>query len=74
MITQELIFVLGLVVGVMAIPGIFSALVDGNPPRAAAVAVVVSGGLIIYAVYNTPGGISIDEIPDIVTRVVAGFL
>ncbi|MEM9582929.1 MAG: hypothetical protein AAGA08_07410 [Pseudomonadota bacterium] len=74
MVTNEFILVLGLVIGVLAIPGIFSALVDGSPPRAAAFAVVVSGGMIIYAIYNTPGGYAVNELPQIIARVVASIL
>lgn len=70
MVTNEFILVLGLVIGVLAIPGIFSAIVDGSPPRAAAVAIVVSGALIIYAVYQTPGGFSVNEVPAIIGRVI----
>lgn len=74
MVTNEFILVLGLVIGVLAIPGIFSAIVDGNPPRAASVAIVVAGGMIVYAAYNTPGGFSFNELPDIIARVVGSFL
>jgi len=70
MVTNEFILVLGLAIGVLAIPGMFSAIVDGNPPRVAAVAIVVSGALIIYAIYQTPGGFAINEVPAIVGRVI----
>ena len=74
MVTNEFILVLGLVIGVLAIPGIFSAIVDGNPPRVAAVAVVVSGAMIIFAIFRTPGGFSVNELPDIIGRVVRSLL
>ncbi len=74
MVTNEFILVLGLVIGVLSIPGMFSAMVDGNPPRVATIAVVVSGALIIYAIYNTPGGYSIDELPQIIARVVGSLI
>lgn len=74
MVTNEFILVLGLVIGVLAIPGMFSAIVDGNPPRVAAIAVVVSGALIIYAVYTTPGGFSINEVPSIIGRVIRSLI
>ncbi len=74
MVTNEFILVLGLVIGVLAIPGIFSAIVDGNPPRVAAFAIVVSGAMIIYAIFNTPGGYSVDELPQMIARVVASII
>ena len=73
MATTELILVLGMVVGLLAIPGIFSSIVDGSPPRAATIAVVISGGMIIYAVTQTPGGISLQDVPTIIYRVIGGF-
>ncbi|MEM7472487.1 MAG: hypothetical protein AAF340_14145 [Pseudomonadota bacterium] len=73
MIANEFILVLGMVIGVLAIPGMFSSIVDGSPPRAATVAVVVSGAMIIYAVYKTPGGYSLNEIPNVIARVVGSL-
>lgn len=73
MATNELILVLGMVVGLLAIPGIFSSIVDGSPPRAATIAVVMSGGMIIYAVTQTPGGIALRDVPNIVYGVIAGL-
>ncbi|MEM6595037.1 MAG: hypothetical protein AAF672_09615 [Pseudomonadota bacterium] len=70
---NDLIMVLGMVIAVLAVPGIFSSIVDGNPPRAATIAVVVGGGMIIYAVYNTPGGYALNDIPNVIARVVGGL-
>jgi len=72
--TNEFILVFGIVIGVLTIPSMFRAAIDGNPPRAAALAVVVAGGMIVYAVYNTPGGFAVNELPDMFTRVVKSFL
>jgi hypothetical protein len=74
MVTNELILVLGMVIALLAVPGIFGALVEGAAPRGAAVAVVVGGGMIIYAISQTPGGIALNEVPDIIARVVGSFL
>ncbi len=71
---NDFILVLGLVIGVLAIPAIASAISDRQPPRVAAFAVVVAGAMIIYAIYNQPGGYTINEIPDVITRVVASIL
>lgn len=74
MITNEFILVFGIVIGVLSIPAILSSLLDGSAPRVASFAVVISGAMIIYAISNTPGGYSIDQLPEIFTRVVASFL
>lgn len=71
---NDIVLVVGLVIGVLAVPAIFSAISDGNPPRVAAFAVVVSGAMIIYAVFNQPGGYTVSELPTVFTRVVASFL
>lgn len=72
--SNDFILVFGLIVGVLALPAIASAISDRQPPRVAAFAVVVSGAMIIYAIYSQPGGYTINEIPDVFTRVVASFL
>lgn len=74
MVTNELILVLGMMISLLAVPGIFGALVDGRAPRGAAVSVAVGGGMIVYAISQTPGGISLNEVPNIITRVVGSFL
>lgn len=72
--TSEFILVFGIVIGILTVPSMFRAAIDGNPPRVAALAIVVAGGMIVYAVYTTPGGFSVNELPDIFTRVVKSFL
>lgn len=71
---NEFILVLGIVIGVLTIPAMFSAWMDNNPPRVATFAAVVSGAMIIYAIYNQPGGYTIEELPDIFTRVVGSLI
>lgn len=72
--STDLALVIGIIVGVLAIPGILSAIIDSNPPRVAAIAVIVSGGLMVYAVYNKPGGYSVSDLPDVFTSVVRQFI
>ncbi len=74
MLATEFILVCGIVIGVFAVPSMFRAAIDGNPPRAAAFAIVVAGGMIVYAVYTTPGGFAVNELPEIFARVVKSFL
>jgi hypothetical protein len=71
--STDLALFLGVIIGVLAVPGILSAILDGSAPRAAAIAVIVSGALIVYAVYNKPGGYAISDLPEVFTTVVAQF-
>lgn len=70
----DLILVLGIVIGILTIPAILSAFLDGGAPRVATVAAVVSGGMIVFAAYNKPGGYEISDLADVFTEVVARFI
>ncbi|MDA7428548.1 hypothetical protein PGB28_08750 [Primorskyibacter aestuariivivens] len=70
----DLALIIGLVVAVLAVPAIVSAMTDGRAPRAAAIAVMVGGGLMVFAVASHPGGYAISEIPEVVFRVVGRYL
>lgn len=70
----DLMLVIGLVVGGFSIPSIMGAFADGRVPRAAAIAVMVSGGLIVLAIRDHPGGYSISDIPDVFVGVVARYI
>ncbi|WP_417807262.1 hypothetical protein [Thioclava sp.] len=70
----DLILTIGLVIAIFAIPAVISAFSDHRPPRAAAVAVLVAGGLIVFAFYAKPDGYTIERIPDAVARTVARVL
>ena len=70
----DLMLVIGLVVGVFSIPSIMGALADGRVPRAAAIAVLISGGLIALAVNEKPGGYTIDAIPDVFVDVIGRYI
>lgn len=66
----DLALVIGVTLAVLAIPAIVSALSDARAPRAAAIAVMLGGGLIVFAVTSHPGGYQMAEIPDVFYRVV----
>lgn len=70
----DLILVLGIVIGVLTIPAILSAILDGGAPRVATVAAVISGGMIIFSLYNSPGGYAFADLPDVFAGVVADFI
>lgn len=70
----DLIFIIGLVLGVFSIPSILSALSDGHAPRVAAFTIIASGVMLFWAVSNKPGGYDINEIPNVFVKVVARYL
>ena len=69
----DLSLVLGLVIGVFAIPAIVSAMSDGRAPRVASIAVLISGGLIVYAINAKEGGYRMGDVPKVIYRVVGQF-
>lgn len=66
----DLFLVLGIIVAVMSVPAVLSAYSAGRPPRAAAVAAVIGGVLLVIAISNHPGGYRVQDIPDVVARVI----
>lgn len=75
MATQsDYMLVVGLVIGLVAIPAAISAMSDSRPPRVASVSVLVAGGLIVFAFLSHPGGYALADVPQAVTRVVAAVV
>jgi len=74
MLTQDLFLVVGIVIAGFAIPSILGALSERRSPRAAAVAIMIGGALILLAISQKPGGYSLTDIPDAFVRVVAYFI
>ncbi|WP_417525066.1 hypothetical protein [Marinovum sp.] len=70
----DLALVIGIIVSVLALPSIVSALSDGRAPRAAAIAILIGGGLIVFAVTSHPGGYSMDELPEVFYNVMGRFI
>ncbi|MEL7214160.1 MAG: hypothetical protein AAGK92_15970 [Pseudomonadota bacterium] len=71
---NDLLFVIGLVLGGFSIPAIVSALSDGRAPRVATIVVVISGVMVVYAISNKPGGYEINDIPRIFVEVVGRYI
>lgn len=70
----DLYFVIGLVILAFSIPAMLSAFSDGRPPRAAAILLLIGGGLVAYAVHERPDAYTVAAIPDAFVRVVARIL
>jgi uncharacterized membrane protein len=69
--STDLALVIGIFLGVMTIPAILSAILDNSAPRVAAFTGVAAGALIVYAVYNKPGGYAFSDLPDVFVAVFA---
>ena len=70
----DLFFVIGIVVIGFCVPAIISAFSEGRAPRAAAIMVLIGGGLMSIAIYNKPTGYSISGIPDVFVSVVGRYI
>ena len=70
----DLFLVIGIVLGVLALPSMFSAFSEGRAPRIAALLVMISGTLVIYALTQKPGGYELRDIPLAFYRVAGQIL
>ena len=70
----DLALIVGLCVSALAVPGIFSAIADARAPRAAAIALLVGGGLVVLAITQKPGGYAMSDLPDVFFNVIGRYL
>ena len=63
--------VAGILVALFALTSAIRAYSDGERPRVAAVAMVVGGAMVIWALTQTPGGYTLSEVPRAFVRVLA---
>jgi hypothetical protein len=70
----DLLLVIGLVLGVLAVPSMISAFSDGRAPRAASVAVLLAGVLVVLALNNKTGGYTISEIVQAFYNVIGRYI
>lgn len=69
----DLALVLGIIIGGFSLSSLLSAITSGRAARATVLTVLISTGLIYYAVSSRAGGYPIDEIPDAFIRVFNGI-
>ncbi|NDR57765.1 hypothetical protein FPS10_15220 [Pseudoruegeria sp. M32A2M] len=75
MLDPDLVFVIGLIVGILAVPALLGAYSEGRSPRAGAIMVMICAGLIAVAVMQRPPRTySIGKIPEVFTGVVGDIL
>lgn len=67
----DVFFVLGSIFAVLSIPAVVSAFADGRAPRAAALTVLMGGGMIAFAVAERPGAYSFETAPDVFAKVIS---
>ncbi len=70
----DLYLVIGLTLGILAIPSLLSAFSEGRAPRIGAVMVLISGVLVVIALSRKPGGYEIVDIPQAFFRVIGRYL
>lgn len=70
----DLLFVLGVALGVLMIPAVVSAILDGRTPRTPAILLIVSGLMIGYPIMQKPNAYSFAEIPELVTKVLGRYV
>jgi len=68
----DLILVLGVGILALAFPAMVGAFSRGAPPRVAMLAIMIGGGMIIYANATRPGGYSVEQMPALVAEVILG--
>lgn len=67
----DIALVLGIVIGGLSIPGMMSAITEGRAPRASMLTILLSAGLLYYALTSKPGGYQLRDVPDAFIDVIA---
>lgn len=67
----DLIYCLGFVFLFMAFLTAVGAFSRGAPPRAAMLSLFAGGCMIVYANASKPGGYSVEQLPDLVMKILA---
>jgi len=69
----DLMFVLGLALLVLTIPGLIATYSEGRSIRFSGLSFLAAIGLIAYAYSQKPGGYQLVEIPDVIMGVIGQF-
>lgn len=71
---NDLILVIGIVLGFLAIPALLSAFSESRAPRTGAILVLIAGVLLAVALTRKGGGYSLDQIPDVFMSVIKRYI
>lgn len=67
--SHDLALVIGSVIAGFSIPAMMSAFSDGRVPRAAALTIMIGGGMVAWAVTGKPAGYTLEQIPEVFVKV-----
>jgi hypothetical protein len=67
--SHDLALLIGTIIAGFSIPAMMSSFSDGRVPRAAALTIMIGGGLVAWSVANKPGGYTLEEIPEVFVKV-----
>ena len=70
----DLFFVVGIITLLFSIPSILGAFTDGRPPRAAAILIMIGGGLVGLAIYQRPNTYTFETVPDVFFEVIGRYV
>lgn len=71
---NDLILILGIIIGVLAVPSLISAFSSSRPPRTALILFVIGGGMISWAIIQQPNTYSFANLPDVFVRVIGRII
>ncbi len=70
----DLILVIGILLTALSIPSLLASFAESRPPRAGAILLLIGGVLVVVALSQTPTGYTFAELPDVIYRVIGGFV
>lgn len=70
----DLFMVIGVTIGVLTIPSLLSAFIEGRTPRTGAIMILISGTLIVLALKDHHSGYELGDIPGAFYRVFGRYL
>ncbi|MGR3500827.1 hypothetical protein [Pseudaestuariivita sp.] len=70
----DIALVIGLVLGVFSLPALVTAFAEARAPKVAVLTILISGGLIAFALVTNPGAYSLQNIPNVFVEVIARFI
>ena len=74
-VDPDLIFVVGLVAGLLSVPAFLSAYSESRSPRAGLILIVLCAAMIAFALVRSPAGTyTMENIPTIITELVGKIL